>query len=541
MNYLNLDVNISTGSKLYDERMQFWLNDIPVLLSGEHNTMGALAAALLYNDFDTVTLNTTLGKVRGVEVTVDGTRIRQFRGIPYAKSPTGHLRFRKPVPVSPWLGTLDATRFGPTCMQSLDQNVLNSLPSPIMSEDCLQLNIFIPASVQRSERKSVMVWIHGGAYTHGMASVYDGSFLADSGDVLVVTINYRVSVFGFLSTGNAALPGNYGLWDQHEALKWVKQNIADYGGDPGSMTIFGESAGGTSVTLQALSPHSKGLFHRVIAESGAAVGSVNKDPILGAKYVSIHVGCMEDGQHVNWTNVVECLRHKNASELNINFPSGIDMFEAEHRLTFKIPVGPVVDFDFLPDIPERLIINKTSESFAMFTSVDLLAGTMAADGGYGIGLLDQFQTMYNFNMTVGIPSRILCGLIAPTCVRDFLQDNPALSNAICYMYRRSDPIEQRRLLFDLLGDMFFAAPTARLLQAHADSSVKTTYQFLFSYTPRFHYLYHPEWLHGPTHADELPILFPAMTKLEYFRNRPEQDVAMSNEIAAYWTNFAKFG
>jgi cholinesterase/neuroligin len=138
------------------------------------------------------------------------------------------------------------------------------------SEDCLYLNIYAPKKPEQGEKLAVMVWFHGGGFIVGSADIYPADHLAVYGDVVVVTVNYRLTVFGFLSTGDEHAPGNYGLWDQRMALDWVNKNIEGFGGDPARVTIFGESAGAASVIYQGLYPDNRGLFQRVVAQSGSA-------------------------------------------------------------------------------------------------------------------------------------------------------------------------------------------------------------------------------------------------------------------------------
>ncbi|XP_052071092.1 carboxylesterase 1F-like [Mytilus californianus] len=193
----------------------------------------------------------------------------EFRNIPFAKPPVGGLRFHQPVPYGSWSDIYDATRFGPSCIQSVNGIVDQYVPNTNTSEDCLVLNIYVPSGFSESNAKSVIIWVHGGGYYLGQGMFYDGSYLSGIGDVIVVTINYRLGVFGFFSTMDDVALGNYGLWDQQMAIKWVHDNIESFGGDPNSVTIAGQSAGAFSVALQALNPANKGLFHRVIAQSGA--------------------------------------------------------------------------------------------------------------------------------------------------------------------------------------------------------------------------------------------------------------------------------
>jgi para-nitrobenzyl esterase len=206
--------------------------------------------------------------------------IRVFKGIPYAKPPVDNLRWKPPQPPAAWSGVRPATEFGHACMQLPypETSLYYSPPKP-MSEDCLYLNVWTGAK-STTERRPVMVWIHGGAFTRGSGATptYDGEHLASKG-VVVVTINYRLGIFGFLahpdltSERDVKASGNYALLDMVKALEWVKQNIVAFGGDASRVTIFGESAGSFGVNLLQASPLARGLFHRVIGESGANFGT----------------------------------------------------------------------------------------------------------------------------------------------------------------------------------------------------------------------------------------------------------------------------
>ncbi|MBI1198591.1 MAG: carboxylesterase family protein [Phenylobacterium sp.] len=210
------------------------------------------------------------GALRGA-VTADG--VEAFKGVPYARPPVGPDRWRPPKPAAAWRGVRDATAFGPGCVQpSLPADSLYADPPPRMSEDCLSLNVWRPKDARKAP---VMVWIHGGSQTFGYTGspLYDGATLAARG-VVVVTVNYRLGVLGYLAHPELSaesprgVSGNYGLLDQIEALRWVRRNIAAFGGDPTNVTIFGESAGAMSVVQMLASPLARGLFQRAIAESG---------------------------------------------------------------------------------------------------------------------------------------------------------------------------------------------------------------------------------------------------------------------------------
>lgn len=234
----------------------------------------ALAAgALLPMTAMAQAVQTTQGVVAG---TTSGT-VSAFRGIPYAKAPIGPARWMPPVPAAAWKGVRDASKSGPACIQpKYPATSLYRDDPPAMSEDCLSLNVWAPVRAQVGARRApVMVWIHGGSLAVGFngSPIYDGAKIAARG-VVVVSINYRLGIFGYLAHPELSresshhASGNYGLLDQIEALKWVRANAAAFGGDPDNVTIFGESAGALSVMGLMTSPLSRGLFHKAIAESG---------------------------------------------------------------------------------------------------------------------------------------------------------------------------------------------------------------------------------------------------------------------------------
>ena len=233
--------------------------------------MIVLMATIVSSGRASAQVKTVSGAVKGTTST-DG-RLRIFRGIPYAAPPVGELRWKAPSPAAAWEGIRDATEAGPHCVQGpIFGDITFSRPA---SEDCLNLNIWTPATAP-GDRLPVMVWIHGGGFQAGAGPEprHDGDALARKG-IVVVTLNYRLGVFGFLAhpeltreSGRQA-SGNYGLLDQVAALRWVRDNIAAFGGDPGNVTIFGESAGSFAVSALMASPIASGLFHRAIGESGA--------------------------------------------------------------------------------------------------------------------------------------------------------------------------------------------------------------------------------------------------------------------------------
>jgi para-nitrobenzyl esterase len=264
-------------------------------------------------------VKTGYGYIRGV--TTDGVHV--FRGIPYAAPPIGDLRWRPPVEPASWSGERDCSEFGRSAMQgSLGAmgEMIGIAACPI-DEDCLTLNVWTPQLYD--DLRPVMVWIHGGGNVNGSASepvpfvktgfFYSGEFLAKR-NVVVVSLNYRLGVFGFFGhpdlTKEGSPLGNQGLLDQQLALEWVKANVEKFGGDPGNVTIFGESAGSQDVCLHVASPKSRGLFHRAISESGGCTPheQVAADAVELTKALATKVGC-------TGANVLSCLRGKSVADL----------------------------------------------------------------------------------------------------------------------------------------------------------------------------------------------------------------------------------
>ncbi|ELT89113.1 hypothetical protein CAPTEDRAFT_77827, partial [Capitella teleta] len=248
-----------------------------------------------------------------------------FLGVPFATPPVGALRWEKPTPPESWEGVRDATTYSIHCTHFLSAFYpLLALASGEHGEDCLYLNVWVPQGVDQIESMPVMVFYYGGAFILGTGEMYPGSLLATQGDVIVVNFNYRLSTLGWLSSGefiicsfiivmynglmkgDDVLPGNYGLWDARAALQWVQQNIAQFGGDPSRVTIYGHSAGGSMVSHSVISPQFDGLFQRAIAISGASSSffSLTRQAKGNLLMMSEIFGCdSSDSQEI-----VDCLR-----------------------------------------------------------------------------------------------------------------------------------------------------------------------------------------------------------------------------------------
>ncbi len=307
---------------------------------------------------ESVVVATSLGQVRGVRE----SGVLHFRGMRYAEPPTGERRFLAPLASGAWAENLDATRLPSRCVQP-DNGLPGAPPGTPTSEDCLFLNIVTP-SVTGAQRP-VLFWIHGGGFTNGSANEYNGSVLAAQGDVVVVTINYRLGLFGFLDLGSLgaefAGSASNGIRDQVLALEWVRDNIADYGGDPGSVTIFGESAGGHSVHALLATPAADGLYHKAIAHSP---GTADQPPTDLVTPLLAQLGESREG-------LVDALRGMTAEDLlamQATLPS----------------VGARVDGTVVTRATDAAIVERGARG------VPLIAGTNRDEGTFFTALFTTF-------------------------------------------------------------------------------------------------------------------------------------------------------
>jgi len=484
-------------------------------------------------------IHTPSGSIKGIVNQYGNENVYEFRNIPYAKPPIGDLRFRKPQPYGTWSGVRDGAYFGPSCMQDMSFSDMFSLDNRNISEDCLSLNIYVPYQILEAgqHNRSVMIWVHGGGYIIGQAELYDASPLALRGDVVVVTINYRLGLFGFLSTEDKASRGNFGLWDQHLAFKWAKDNIASFGGNPNSITIFGESAGGWSVSLQSLAIQNKGLFQRVIAQSGVtnSQAAVTNEGLYFAKQYGVLLGCINSTfSFVDTTKLVSCMRQKSSDEL---LSAQLSDTLLRHDI-YRLDTVPVVDGEFVVDLPENILQNGNSESFRMFQSVDFISGNCNMEGSLLYELLVNESIKSHFDLSIGVPTSVLCNYFGPGLVEYLFPDSMAnkyVSNAVCNKYRSTDPGVQGRNILDLYGDAEFVVPAVKSLNAHSkNNNLTKSYQYMFN-RPSIFSPNQSQWFNGSAHGSELPYLF-------YFNiSIPQNEQMLSEAMLGYWTNFAKTG
>ena len=310
-------------------------------------------------------VQTTTGTVRGL-VAADH---RLFSGIPYAAPPVGALRWQPPAPVTSWTDVRDATKPSSTCIQD-DASPDFGRPG---SEDCLYLNVWTPhnLSAPPTEQRPVLFWIHGGAFVNGSGDIYNARSLASQGDIVVVTINYRLGTLGFLAHPSLAAngeAGNYGLLDQQAALHWVHDNIANFGGDPMKITIAGESAGGMSVCDHLVAPGSAGLFRAAVIQSGPCQSQGDR---ATAEKVSIDYAGAAGCPDVK--TAAECLRAKPATELRKPpwyYHIGPDSLTGPITGTEELPVNPMTAIAQGGAARVPVLIGTNADEWTLFVALE---------------------------------------------------------------------------------------------------------------------------------------------------------------------------
>lgn len=518
-----------------------------------------LSVVPLFAERETITVETNVGVVKGLVRTIEPygkpLKVRQFLGIPYAEPPVGPLRFQKPKRKQKLEGTYDATRYKPACFQLYMD--LSDKQEPIseewlanVSNDCLFLNIFAPDKQDSNKRFPVMVIIHGGGFVVGMSNIYAGDITSANSGVIVVSINYRLGLFGFLSTGDNNLPGNYGLWDQHMAIQWVHDNIAAFGGDPEQVTLIGGSAGGASVIFQGLFPGNKGLFKRIIPQSGSITcpWAFQPDPLKNAKRLGNIVGCPTDADSALLASCLRDIPDETLMEVLNNPANKFRKFPLEYVVS--------VDGDFVPLTTWEMLhsdsdIAKARRKF--FRSIDILTG-LTEDEGFmmitpfvGVDNTATFKTnRQNFEEEL-VPEivRVMFGGNIPDIVKKVI---------ISEYTDWRDPGNDERT-FDsfmrLSSDYVFNSHTIDITKIHAakEGENSKTYLYLLNAFPSQHILWTPPtWEGGTVHADEWPFILGYDSEFGYTsfthpkgQKPAEWELDMSQIVMKMWTNFAKSG
>ncbi|BFZ22959.1 hypothetical protein BsWGS_25998 [Bradybaena similaris] len=477
-----------------------------------------------------------LGRVQGTDKLAQASQkpYVAFYGIPFAEPPVNELRFKPP---QPFVGTgadvvISSSKFRPACLQMFPNT------SKVMDEDCLYLNVFTPPDVTKPRK--VMVWIHGGAFVVGDATQYVPSQLVTDKDVIVVTIQYRLGIFGFLNTQKGE--ANNGLRDQILALKWTKDNIHAFGGDATDITIFGQSAGSASVSFLSLSPLTKGLFTKAIMQSGTILSgwALNRNPSVLLSSVAGQLGCTSLLRQTSSSETIDCIRNKTISELLSVDTQGESLIE---RLNTNNQFLPTIDGDVLPRSPESLLANATYLRINGVLDRDYIVGFTNNEG----------LIIYSIS---GNPAAI-DSLTQPAAAEEFIREASSLASPTAidpsklellfyqYSYPRDaeghTPIQN---LLDITTDVMFGIATVNFARALTAASNRTNvYLYLFDHYPQ---LISPEGpLRGSTHGLDLCYEFDIgeITQLSRFYALPPQpsEKNLTELILTALSQFAKTG
>jgi para-nitrobenzyl esterase len=462
----------------------------------------SLSSCLVFSQDTALQVTIDSGKLRGSST----DSVVSFKGIPFAAPPVGQLRWRAPQPVSPWSGVREATSFQSDCMQvpfPSDAAPLGTKPD----EDCLYLNVWKP-SAATTDKLPVMVWIYGGGFVNGGSSpaVYDGSQFARKG-VVFVSFNYRLGRFGFfahpaLTRENAdGLLGNYGFLDQIAALQWIKKNISTFGGDPGNVTIFGESAGGFSVHMLMGSPLANGLFHKAIIESGGGRANLG-----GPRFLSTSLpGGPASGESygVAFAKSVGVEGSDAATLAALRKLPAETIVGSLNMATMNTPTycGPMVDGRIMLADPQTTYLSGAG------AKVPVMVGANSADIGFVFG--NTIDALYN--------------PFGP---------NKAKAEAA---YDPENQKDVKVIRFKMGADRFMVEPARFVARVFASRGLPA-YEYRFSYVAES---MRKQWPGAP-HATEIPFVFDTV-KARYDKDLAAADEATAQSALSYWVSFAKTG
>ncbi|XP_072048631.1 cholinesterase-like [Amphiura filiformis] len=476
----------------------------------------------------TVEQGTLMGKMESFENDFLGMNkdIDVYLGIPYAEPPVGERRFTPPLRKEPWNEDeiYNATYIRDICMQVGSEAELFSV-----SEDCLHLNIYAPNP--KPSDVPVMVFIYGGSFNtgNGYRGYYDGTALTAIGDVIVVTINYRLSTFGFLTTGDEASPGNYGMLDQVEALRWINANINAFGGDANRITIFGESSGSSAVSAHLFSPLSEPLFQQAILQSGTSLDdwSIHED-LEEQREIAFKIGEEVGCSATSTQDLIACMRQVDAEVLN----------QASYQFGYYAAI--CVDNNFIVELPRVSAKNNN------FKKCPLITGFNKDEGTYFI--------MYSFPSSSSSSEAPfvskerfeteLPGILTAygRYVNDLIEEG---FKQVYVDWSKADDPEANYLdeWNNILSDYWFSCPQIYEARLHAMSDVNDVYMFFLTHSPSISFYVEPTWL-GATHGEELHFVFgypfDPSPHLD-FHQYPAEEMNLSYQVIKYWTNFAKTG
>lgn len=531
-------------------------------------------------------VETKSGKLKGVTVdaSFEGKKVNKFLGVPYAEPPIGPLRFREPAPKKPWTDVRDASKSGPMCTQIDPENFRAAAMSGAKekgidaeatqkamekemaelkitggalaigmefkkfdaeamkgSEDCLFLNVYAPADAKPDAKLPVMVYFHGGMFYAGAIGIpsFDGAVLAVAENVIVITVQFRMGVYGFLHAATKEIPGNMGLRDQAEAMRWTKANIGAFGGDPDSITMFGSNSGGWSAGFHLISPTSKGLYTRVIMESGSSLAPLmlfgesaartRFEKFCKAVNCPLPAKKEKDPFAAPTEETYDCLSKLTRAK--------VDEGQAA-ILTSRKDVGFIPSEDTTKDIcffcqnPFDIVKDGNFP-----TTVDVMMGTNSNEGGMFLsnGLREIYPPFkgepkpYDLNMLVEYAKKSGAG------------SNAGQMQMMLPMFFRGvnkkDPVAVRNRLLELISDGMFVCPDLMLVNSYSKKG--KIYYYRFDYRPSK--TYWNKWLEGSLHMDEHQFVWGIPFRADAKENYSDEDRTISRLAMSIWAAFARTG
>ncbi|KAI1292516.1 Acetylcholinesterase [Halotydeus destructor] len=509
-------------------------------------TVASLIAILSRSTFAVSIVDTEYGKIEGRSEVVNGKPLQVFMGIPFAAPPVGDLRLHKPRRPKSWKGIRTANRHRSACMQYIPDQWRKRAEHQWrrqmdISEDCLYLNVYVPGRLAHEASpgtgKPVMVWIHGGAFMMGAAHYYDPSVLAVYGDVIVVSINYRLGLLGFMKSYHSdQMPGNLGLHDQVAAIEWIRSNIDAFGGDKDQITLFGESAGGISVGYHMISYKSRDLFKRAIMQSGSPLTPVmmigQESGPLKVEKVAKYLGCpylakKKGDKYATFDDkTYQCIRQANVSQL---MAIQQKIFESRRDMGFY----PIADNDFFPDHPYDSL--KNSDFGDRIKSIML--GNNANEGArfLSFGMPDIFPK------DGALPDKLTPELLAEK-VRQFAPGNvrQRLEIVMKFMFGGEDTNSTKMAakIEQMMSQLSFICPNVAMIDSFVRLPNRTAYYYQFNPKPSNtkHVI---KWSKGALHHDEVQFVlgYPLKNPAAY----TQEEIKLSELIMTDWTTFAKTG
>nr|WBY51148.1 carboxylesterase [Holotrichia parallela] len=478
-------------------------------------------------------VSTSLGNITGVYEESYSDRIYSaFYSIPFAKPPVGELRFQEPQPISSWSGTWNASIKDIFCVQVV--HTMKPGGDYIGDEDCLYLSVFVPNEDPGSikEPLDVIVHVHGGAFMFGSANSYAGpAFLMDR-DVILVTISYRLGVLGFLSTEDGVVPGNNGMKDQVLALKWIRDHIKSFGGNPESVTLTGLSAGGASVHLHYLSPLSRGLFARGVSFSGNALAPwvLQEEPLLKARMLGAQVGCAQQ----ETKELVNCLKQRSTYQL-------VESVKILRPWLFNpfSPFGVVVekggDNRFLEEHPYLLLKN------GKFYDVPWIISSTAEEGLYPAA---EFATDHNYFKDLEERWLELAPFVLDYnyTVAAGKKDDVSKKIKRAYLKKKRISSETFRVFVDMMSDRLFCISAEIAAKMHAFQARSPVYFYYFAYLGdeiesfSIHFTKEDQ-RDGVSHGDDVMYIF-SNPQTPIIPRLPHLDELMKEKLLNMLTSFS---